>query len=40
MSYHTYQDIGRYTVFTEAQMKRMFPSKLFGRYHEDEYSRN
>ena len=40
MSYHTYQDIGRYTVFTDAQMKRMFPSKLFGRYHEDEYSRN
>lgn len=31
LSYHTYEDIGRYTVFPENHFKRMFPSKAFGR---------
>lgn len=32
ISYHTYQDIGRYTVFPKAMVDRMFPSVMFGRY--------
>lgn len=38
LSYHTYKDIGRYTVFPKAMTQRMFPSVMFGRYKEDEYS--
>ena len=37
ISYHTYQDIGRYTVFPETMKKRMFPSVMFGRYEKEEY---
>jgi hypothetical protein len=37
LSYHTYQDIGRYTVFPEQMKKRMFPSVMFGRYEKEEY---
>lgn len=40
LSYHTYEDIGRYTVFPEHQFKRMFPTSLFGNYDKDEYERN
>jgi hypothetical protein len=40
MSYHTYQDIGRYTVFPETHWKRMFPGKMFGNYENDEYQFN
>lgn len=37
LSYHTYTDVGRYTVFPDVMRKRMFPSKFFGRYEEDEF---
>ena len=40
IKHHTYMDIGRYTVFPEHMKQRMFPSKLYGRYEEDEYSIN
>lgn len=40
MSYHTYADVGRYTVFPAAKKHRMFPSVMFGRYFEDEFSIN
>lgn len=40
MSYHTYIDIGRYTVFPQSMRKRMFPSVMFGRYEKEEFSRN
>jgi len=40
MSFHTFADIGRYTVFPENIKKRMFPSIMFGRYEIDEYSKN
>lgn len=33
-------DIGRYTVFPENMKQRMFPSKMFGRYEEEEYRIN
>lgn len=40
LSYHTYIDVGRYTVFPDAMRKRMFPSIMFGRYEKEEYSHN
>ena len=40
LRYHTYQDIGRYTVFPEAQVKRLVPSVMYGRFREDEFSKN
>lgn len=40
LKYHTYQDIGRYTVFPKVATERMFPSKMFGRYKEIEYDVN
>ena len=40
LTYHTYSDIGRYTVFPENQFKRMFPRKPFGTIEQDDYSRN
>ena len=36
LKYHTFEDIGRYTVFPETAHKRMFPSVMFGRYEIDE----
>ena len=36
LRFHTYEDIGRYTVFSEGHFKRMFPSKAFGNYEKDE----
>lgn len=40
LSYHTFEDIGRYTVFPDKQWKRMFPSKCFGNYERDELDFN
>jgi hypothetical protein len=40
LKYHTYQDIGRYTVFPKAATNRMFPSVMFGRYKEVEFDEN
>ena len=40
LSYHTFEDIGKYTVFPENMFKRMFPGELFGRYQQDEYNVN
>lgn len=37
LSYHTFEDIGRYTVFPKQHHKRMFPGKMFGNYENDEY---
>jgi hypothetical protein len=39
VSFHTYSDIGRFTVFPEAHMKRMFPTRPFGRYLEEDRPR-
>lgn len=40
LAYHTFTDIGRYTVFPKVATDRMFPSVKFGRYEIDECSRN
>ena len=40
LSYHTVEDIGRYTVFPEKHWKRMFPEKFFGNYELDEFKFN
>lgn len=40
LSYHTFQDIGRYTVFPEKHWKRMFPGSFFGNYNNDEFQFN
>ena len=32
LKYHTFEDIGRYTVFPQQHMKRMYPDKFFGNY--------
>lgn len=39
-SYHTFEDIGRYTIFPERMFRRMFPSKAFGRFEEEEYKKS
>jgi len=36
LKFHTFEDIGRYTVFPEKHWKRMFPSKIFGNFEKDE----
>ena len=36
LKYHTYTDIGQFTLFPEHQRKRIMPSIMFGRYEEDE----
>ena len=36
----TYADIGRYIVFPERHMERMFPRKVFGTLKKDDYDRN
>lgn len=40
LSFHTFEDIGRYTIFPDNMFKRMFPSKAFGRFEADEYNIN
>lgn len=41
LSYHNFEDIGRYTVFPETHYKRMFPdSNFFGNYQRDEFQFN
>ena len=40
LSYHTFQDIGRYTVFPKQHYQRMFPGKMFGNYENDEFQYN
>ena len=40
LKYHTFEDIGRYTVFPEKHHKRMFPEKFFGNYEKDEFEYN
>ena len=36
LSKHTFEDIGKYTIFPPKMWKRMFPSSLFGNYEKDE----
>lgn len=38
--YHTFEDIGRYTVFPKVSTDRMFPNVKFGRYDHDEFQHN
>lgn len=41
LSYHTFEDIGRYTIFPKQHWERMFPDQeFFGNYHADEFSYN
>jgi hypothetical protein len=40
LSYHTFEDIGKYTVFPDAHWKRMFPTAFFGNYLQDEFGHN
>lgn len=40
IAHHTYEDIGRYTVFPKVATSRMFPSVKFGRYDEEEIKYN
>lgn len=40
LNQHTFQDIGRFTVFPESHWKRMFPSESFGRIEEDTFKWN
>ena len=40
LSHHTYEDIGRFTVFPEKHWKRMFPGASFGTLEKDTYARN
>ena len=40
LSYHTFEDIGKYTVFPLRHWKRMFPDECFGNYIKDEYQYN
>ena len=40
LSYHTFGDIGRYTVFPKQHWQRMFPGKMFGNYENDEFQYN
>jgi len=39
-SHHTFEDIGKFTVFPENNWKRMFPRKSFGELEKDTYSRS
>lgn len=39
LSYHTFEDIGRYTIFPDKMFRRIFPSRVFGRYEEEEYNK-
>lgn len=38
ISYHTFEDIGRYTVFPKGIFNRMFrEERCFGTYKDDEF---
>jgi hypothetical protein len=39
-SYHTYEDIGKFTIFPETHWKRMFPGTTFGKNELETYSKN
>lgn len=39
LSYHTFSDIGRFTVFPENHYKRMFPRKSFGNIDKDDFEK-
>ena len=39
VKYHTFADIGTYTVFPAQYRKRLFPGRVFGRIEEDEVER-
>lgn len=40
LRFHTFEDIGKYTVFPKTHWQRMFPSQFFGNYYMDEFKRN
>jgi len=40
VSFESFADIGRYTVYPENNFRRMFPKRPFGRLQEDDYTRN
>jgi len=40
LTFHTFADVGRYTVFPDAHYKRMFPRKSFGNVDVEDYPRN
>lgn len=40
LTYHTFEDIGRYTVFPDRHWKRMFPTKVYGNFEQDELAFN
>jgi hypothetical protein len=41
LSFHTFEDIGRYTVFPKTHWQRMFPEgQFFGNYQADEFTYN
>ena len=39
IKYHSFGDIGTYTVFPAQYRKRLFPGRVFGRIEEDEVER-
>lgn len=40
LNHQTFADIGKYVVFPTNHMKRMFPTRPFGRILEEEYETN
>jgi len=41
LSYHTFEEIGRYTVFPKNHFERMFPRGIcYGRFEIDDYQYN
>ena len=40
MEVHTFSDIGKYTIFPQEHIKKMFPRKVFGTIEEDDYVKN
>ena len=40
LRYHTYSDIGKYTLFYDNHWKRMFPSETFGGFDSLEFEKN
>lgn len=41
LSFHTFEDIGRYTVFPKTHWQRMYPEgQFFGNYQADEFTYN
>ena len=39
IKFHSFADIGKYTVFPAQYRKRLFPGRCFGRIDEDEVAR-